>query len=531
MRFHFSGHVLDLERCELHRGDQPIPLEPQVFDLLVHLVRHRDHVVSKDELIAAVWSGRIVSDTTIDSRVKAVRQAVGDSGAVQRVVRTVPRKGVRFVADVREEAKQPTLESVPVTVGPAGAPPSVMVSDALPRPDRPSIAVLAFINTSGDPDQDHLAAGIADDIITELSRNRSLFVIARTSSFSYKSRSVDVKQVARELGVRYVVEGSVRRNGNQIRITAQLIDTGTDSHIWAERFDRVFADLFTVQDEITRAMVTAIDPAISHAERQRAMQKSPEELSAWEALQRILWYWSKGGDPTTRRDVLQQAVALNPRFALAHVMLARLYLLDYWFGSGPPMQESLRLAEAAARTALDLDPYCAGSHTIVGWVYYSQGDKGAALEEADIAITLNPNSPLGYSIKGMILLGSGQPAEAREFLATALRLDPRGPIAPTVRHNYGVGFYLERDYVAAEATFRRTIQAYPDYPRSYLWHAATLGQLCRAEEALAALNTAISASPAYFKNRTEAPAHKPPQVRPEDHEHMLEGLRKAGWQG
>jgi TolB-like protein len=522
MRFHFSGHVLDLERCELHRDGQPIPLEPQVFDLLVYLARHRDHVVSKDELIAAVWGGRIVSDTTIDSRVKAVRQAVGDSGAVQRVVRTVPRKGVRFVADVREEAKQPTLGSVE----PAGVPPSVMVSDALPLPDRPSIAVLAFVNMSGDPEQEHLAAGIADDIITELSRNRSLFVIARTSSFSYKGRSVAVKQVARELGVRYVVEGSVRRNGNQIRITAQLIDTVTDSHIWAERFDRVFADLFTVQDEITRAMVTAIDPAISHAERQRAMQKSPEELSAWEALQRILWYWSKGGDPTTRRDLLQQAVTVNPRFAPAHVMLARLYLLDSMWG-GPPMRESLRLAEAAARTALDLDPYCAWSHTAVAWVNYCQGDRGAALEEAEIAITLNLNSPLGYAVKGMILM-SGQPAEAREFLDTALRLDPRGPIAPTVRHNCGVSFYLERDYVAAEATIRRTIQAYPDYPRSYLWLAATLGQLGRAEEALAALNAAIAASPLYFKNLTEALAQF---IRPENHEHMLEGLRKAGWQG
>lgn len=163
MRFHFSGHVLDLECCELHRGGQPVPLEPQVFDLLVHLVRHRDRIVSKDELITAVWGGRIVSDTTIDSRVKAVRQAVGDSGAAQRVVRTVPRKGVRFVADVRVEAKQPTLESVPVTVEPAGAPPSVMVSDTLPLPDRPSIAVLAFINMSGDPEQEHLAAGIADE--------------------------------------------------------------------------------------------------------------------------------------------------------------------------------------------------------------------------------------------------------------------------------------------------------------------------------------------------------------------------------
>ena len=288
--------------------------------------------------------------------------------------------------------------------------------EALPLPDRPSIAVLAFTNLSADRDQEYLSDGFADNIITELSRNRSLFVIARSSSFTYKNRSVGVKEVARELGVRYVVEGSVRRSSNRLRITAQLIDAETRTNIWAERFDRDLADLFTVQDEITRSMVTAIDPAISQVERQRAMQKPPEYLSAWEAWQRALWHWSKGDALSTRREFLQRAVTLDPRFAPAHAALAWLYLSESTRGSGPPLREAVGIAEAEARTAIDLDPYSAISHAALAWVFDHQGDQDAALEEAEIAITLNANDPQGYLIKGHILALSGRATEAQEPL-------------------------------------------------------------------------------------------------------------------
>jgi adenylate cyclase len=400
--------------------------------------------------------------------------------------------------------------------------------EALPLPDRPSIAVLAFTNLSADRDQEYLSDGFADNIITELSRNRSLFVIARSSSFTYKSRSVGVKEVARELGVRYVVEGSVRRSSNRLRITAQLIDAETRTNIWAERFDRDLADLFTVQDEITRSMVTAIDPAISQVERQRAMQKPPEYLSAWEAWQRALWHWSKGDALSTRREFLQRAVTLDPRFAPAHAALAWLYLSESTRGSGPPLREAVGIAEAEARTAIDLDPYSAISHAALAWVFDHQGDQDAALEEAEIAITLNANDPQGYLIKGHILALSGRATEAQEPLATALRLDPRGPTAPAVMYNRAVGYYFERDYLAAEATTRRAVRAYPDHPRSYLLLAAALGQLGRANEARTALDAAIAASPSYVKFKTDSRA---PYYRPEDYEHMLDGLRKAGWQG
>jgi adenylate cyclase len=398
---------------------------------------------------------------------------------------------------------------------------------ALPLPDRPSLAVLAFTNMSGDPDQEYLSDGFADDIITGLSRNRSLFVIARSSSFTYRGRSVGVKQIAHDLGVRYVVEGSVRLSSNRVRITAQLIDAETGTHIWAERFDRDLTDLFAVQDEITRAIVTAIDPAISQVERQRAMQKPPENLNAWEAWQRALWHWSKGHTLSIRRESLQRAVALDPRFAPARAALAWLYLSESTRG-GRALQEGVRLAEEEVRAALDLDPYSAMAHAVLAWVFDHQGDEHSALEEADIAITLNDNDPQGYLIKGHILAWSGQPGRAREPLDTALRLDPRGSTTPAAMYNRAFGCYLERDYLSAEATTRRTIRAYPDHPRPYLLLAAALGQLGRADDASAALDAAIAASPSYVKFTTES---RPPFMRPEDHEHLLDGLRKAGWSG
>jgi adenylate cyclase len=426
------------------------------------------------------------------------------------------------------EAFTLNLDAAATTPKSAERPPVRGEDDALHLPKNPSIAVLAFTNMSGDADQEYLSDGFADSIITELSRNHSLFVIARSSSFTYKSRPVGVREVARELGVRYVVEGSVRRSSNLLRITAQLIDAETGTHIWAERFDRDLGDLFTVQDEITRSIVAAIDPAISQVERQRAMQKPPEYLSAWEAWQRSLWHWSKGDALSTRREFLQRAVTLDPRFAPAHAALAWLYLSESTRGSGPPLRQAVGIAEAEARTAIDLDPYSAIAHAALAWVFDHQGDQDAALEEAEIAIALNANDPQGYLIKGHILALSGRATEAQEPLATALRLDPRGPTAPAVMYNRAVGYYFEQDYLAAEATTRRAVRAYPDHPRSYLLLAAALGQLGRTDEARTALDAAIAASPSYVNLKTNSRA---PYYRPEDHEHLLDGLRKPGWQG
>ena len=397
--------------------------------------------------------------------------------------------------------------------------------EVLPLPDKPSIAVLAFTNMSQDRDQEFFADGIAEDIITDLSHNRLLFVIARNSSFTYQGQAVDTRRIAEELGVRYVVEGSVRRDSSRMRITAQLIDAETGRHIWAERYDRNLADIFEVQDQITQAIVQALGPAISQAERQRAIQRPPENLSAWEAYQRALSHRSKEEDNATAYSFLRRAVALDPRFAPPHAILASCYLSGASLGTRP-LSESVRLAESEARIALELDAESAVAHAILAWIFGFHGDQASAFEEAETAITLNPSEPYGHLIKGRTLAFSGEPEAARESLTTALRLDPRGPTALGVMMHRTISSYLEGDYAVAEETARRTLRAYPTLPRPYGWRAAALGQLGRHDEARAALDA--TARP-YLEFIT---GHRPPWFfRPQDHQLLLNGLRKAGWQG
>ena len=234
MQFLFADHTLDTDRRELRRGGTPVAVEPQVFDLLTYLVQNRERVVTKDDLFASVWGGRIVADSTLASRINAARKAIGDSGEEQNLIRTISRKGVRFIADV--QSRQENDEPEPA----AAAPQNVSAASAhptLPPSDRPAIAVLPFVNMSGEVEQEYFSDGISEDIIMALSKLRWFFVIARNSSFIYKGRAVHMKQIAEELGVGYVVEGSVRKSGDRVRITAQLNDVATGSHIWAERYD------------------------------------------------------------------------------------------------------------------------------------------------------------------------------------------------------------------------------------------------------------------------------------------------------
>ena len=231
MQFRFEDYALDIERRELRRGAQQIAVGPQVFDLLVYLVQNRERVVTKDDLLDAVWSGRFVSESNLTTRINAARKAIGDSGEEQRLIRTVPRKGFRFVGVVSTAAEN--ARDAPTSTAPTGMP--------LPLPDKPSIAVLPFQNMSGDPEQEYFADGVVEEIITALSRVHWLFVIARNSSFTYKGRAVDIKLVGRELGVRYVLEGSVRKASNRVRITGQLVDATTGAHVWANRFDGALA--------------------------------------------------------------------------------------------------------------------------------------------------------------------------------------------------------------------------------------------------------------------------------------------------
>jgi TolB-like protein/DNA-binding winged helix-turn-helix (wHTH) protein len=253
--FRFGDHVLDIERRELRRGAERVALEPQVFDLLVYLVRNRGRVVSKDDLIDSVWGGRIVSDSALTTRLNAARKAVGDSGAAQRIIRTVQRKG--FIGEVNEDGES----AARVDLAPAAMEP--LIATGL------SIVVLPFANLGNDPEQQYFADGITGDLTTDLSRIPDMLVISRNTAFTYRNKPVDTKQIGRELGVRYVLEGDVQRSGNRVRVTAQLIDAETDAHLWAERFTGDAGDLFALQGEIANRIAAALNTELVDAEAAR----------------------------------------------------------------------------------------------------------------------------------------------------------------------------------------------------------------------------------------------------------------------
>jgi TolB-like protein len=305
VRFLFEGYSLDTDRCEFRRGTALLPVEPQVFDLLVFLVKNRDRVVSKDDLMGSVWGGRIVSESTLGSRINAARRIIGDNGEQQRLIRTIIGKGIRFIATVQQQA-----EAEPVI--PASAPPL-------------SIVVLPFANLSNDPDLECLVDGITDDLTTDLSGISGSFVIARNTAFTYKGQSVDVKQLGRELGVRYVLEGSIRWAGDLARVNVQLADAESGAHLWADRFDTDRASLPAAQDEIIGRLartlnIKLIEVASHRIEQATACKPAPNDL-----LIRGLTMFYGSGSAATRQAALrlfEQALELDPASIAARVAVA-----------------------------------------------------------------------------------------------------------------------------------------------------------------------------------------------------------------
>src|SRR5271169_755893 len=269
LRYLFVDYALDTDRRELLKADRPIAVQPQVFDVLAFLIANRGRVVSKDEVIEAVWDGRVVSESTLTSRINSARSAVGDSGEAQRLIRTASRKGFRFIGAVRETASAEASAQPPPTIV---LPASALAPDG--KPPRLSIVVLPFANLGGDPDHEPFVDGVTESLTTDLSRIRGSFVIARHTAFSYKGKAIDLKQIGRELGVHYVLEGSILGSGERMRINAQLVDAETGAHVWADRFDKAVADLFTAQDEIVARIARQLDAAIVSAEARRA-ERSP----------------------------------------------------------------------------------------------------------------------------------------------------------------------------------------------------------------------------------------------------------------
>ena len=370
----------------------------------------------------------------------------------------------------------------------AGVPSILPETAPRPLPDRPSIAVLPFKNVSGDPEQEYFVDGITEDIITALSKWRWFLVIARNSTFAYKGKSVDLKELSRDLGVRYVLEGSMRRAGQRVRITSQLIDTATGTHLWAERYDRDLTDIFAVQDDITSRVAAAIEPALSRAESQRVIAKRPEHMGAWDYCQRGFWHVHKGtrADGMTAYGLFEQALTLDPNLADAHLGLARALIVQWDYGSVEDFAPFVRQARESALQAVALDSENPQAQYVLAQTSHWAGDVGAAIAHASRAIELNANFALGHFYLGIGLSLDGRHEEALEAIETGLRLSPRDPRASTWLANKARALYHLKRY---EEAIETALAARRIQPHAYgsLVLLASYAQLGRDEEATSAL--------------------------------------------
>ncbi|MDA9468199.1 winged helix-turn-helix domain-containing tetratricopeptide repeat protein [Bradyrhizobium sp. CCBAU 53415] len=518
MRYLFEEYAFDTERRELHRGTDAVSITPQVFDLLDYLIRNREQVVSKDDLINAIWNGRSVSDAALTTRLNAARSALGDTGEQQRLIKTLPRKGFRFIGTVREANGD--LGTRGILDGPVEEP-----GAGLPLPDRPSIAVLPFVNLSSEPDQEYFADGMVEEIITALSRFKTLFVIARNSSFTYREGATNLKQVGRELGVRYILEGSVRKSVNRLRIAGQLIDTATGVHIWADRFDATLQDVFDLQDKLSTMIVGAISPKVEQAEIERARRKPTENLRAYDYYLRGLASFHRGSKKSLREALalFKRAIQLDPSFALASAMAAWCYVVPH---PGLADSEDAREAERLARLAARLGADDATALCVAGFVLAEiAGEVEMGADLASRALVLNPNLVTAWFLGGWVQVINGQSDAAIERFAQAERLSPFDPFLFGVRAGIAQAHFNagrdEQALFAAELCLRDK----PNYPPALLVVAASSALIGAGDRARAATARIRAISPKICITEMERWLSR----RPSEYiARMIHGLREAG---
>lgn len=475
----FEDYSLDPDRRELRRGSDLVAVEPQVFDLLAYLIGNRDRVLAKDDLMAAVWRGRIVSESTLTSRINAARKAIGDTGEAQRLIRTYARKGVRFIGEVRESPQPPISEP--------DAPPALS-----PLPDtrgKPCVAVLPFVNLGGDSEQEYFSDGITEDIITALSRHRSLLVIARNSTFALKGQSGDVRRIGIDLGAAYLVQGSVRRVGQRVRITAQLVETENGRQIWAEQYDRGLDEIFEVQDEITATIVARLEPEVGNAERSRTERNPPRIFNAWDffRLGTKHFYKSTADDNREAQRLFRRAIELDPTLAEAHGFLSYSIVLSMVYFDVEPDDALIEEAVEIARKGVTLDERDAAVRFMYGRALLAQRHYREALGELEAAVELNPNLAVVYCGLGDSLAYEGRISEAIPYFQRAINLSPHDPLRWAF-YSYGALAYLfAREFDLAEDWARKATRI----PNCHYWgfahRVAALGYLQRADELKTAL--------------------------------------------
>ena len=512
MRYLFEEYAFDTDRRELHRGADVVSVAPQVFDLLDHLIRNRERVVSKDDLINAVWNGRVVSDAALTTRLNVARSLIGDTGWEQRLIKTLPRKGFRFVGIVRETQGSESA-------GEPLEPPK----PALTLPDKPSIAVLPFANLSSDLEQEYFADGMVDDIITALSRFKLMFVIARNTSFTYKGRAVDIKQVGRELGVRYVLEGSVRKAAGKVRISGQLIDAMTGAHLWADRFEGDLADVFALQDKVTESVVSAIQPKMLQTEMDLAARR-PNNLSAYDLCLRALSHIHSftQAEVAEALRLVSRALEIDPRYGVAATLAGSLHLLNVFqrWAADPTSEtaEGVRLL----RLALSIDGNDPEALSVLGRVTaLSSGDFDTGREMVDRAVAFNPNASIAWGDRGWTYLVGGQPEEAIRSFERVVRLSPFDPWLFLTFTGMGMAFIGLSRFDEAAAAAKKALNQNRTFASSYRCLASAMAHLGREAEAREAAARLLELEPNFRISEWTPGRWQTQQV-------FINGLRKAG---
>jgi adenylate cyclase len=487
----FEDYGLDTDRRELYRAMSVISLEPKVFDLLVHVIRNREHVVSKDDLIATIWNGRIVSESALTTCINAARTAIGDSGEAQRLIKTLPRKGIRFVGIVREEEGKPAAVAPTVTI-----PEPLHPSSALP--DKPSIAVLPFVNMSGDPEQEYFSDGITEDIITDLSKVSMLHVLSRNTTFTFKGKAVEIGHIAQRLKVGYVIEGSVRKAGGRVRITAQLIDADKDSNIWGERYDRQLDDVFAVQDEISHAIVDALKVKLAPAERASIGRRTTENVDAYQLYLMGRFYMRSHARHSQRMaaDLFRRATQLDPDFARAWANLA---LAHSWLRTTDRSEATFADIEGFIATALRLDDKLAEAHAAHAELLLRHLDLKAAEAAARRAIELDPTLHDGHNALAEVLRRDCRFEQAAHAYEAAIPLNDQAWVSAAL----GAGCYeqlgdLESARRLDRIAIKRLEEAVtfdPDNAKAYSVGCDTLRSLGEMDRAMEWANRALELGP------------------------------------
>ena len=534
LRYLFEEYAFDTDLRELHRGAQSVSVAPQVFDLLDYLIRNRDRVVSKDDLINTVWNGRVVSDAALTTRLNVARSVIGDSGEKQRLIKTLQRKGFRFVGAVQELQRPagaaPTADSEQSDHGIAGPDRSDAATPAMPIPaPRLSIVVLPFANIGGDPEQDYFVDGVTESLTTDLSRISGSFVIARNTAFTFKGKIVDARQVGRDLNVRYVLEGSVQRAGNRLRVNVQLIDAETGNHLWAERFEKPATDLFDTQDGIVSRLANTLNAQLIQVEARRAGRSTHPD-----AMDLCFQGWAYENNGTTAEYMTQaqvffdRSLALDPGNIEALVGSARVKAA---IAASLMRDDSTALFTAAEELlirALSLAPNHARAHSVLGFVQSFTNRAVQAIAACERALALDHNLADAHAFIGVakVFLGRGEETEAH--VREALRLSPCDNYAYRWFMFVGLAKLVLGADAEAVAWLRRSIEANRNHPVPHCFLAAALALLGSLDEARAAAQAGLVLNPTVTLRRFRARAASDHPAYLAGRARMFEGMRMAG---